>query len=294
MKRLSIIRHGTAIVPPPVPELIQPVPVPLPGEGVYMAHDFMCNDPRYTPDNKPFTPRVLGTKYTVPEAFQFSFSDGLPLDRGWAEFCYDVFAHYAPQDYVNRPPVHVGEDWLIGYTPKNLLDDWWLHLMATDRCYTNHMGWNEAGYRDPVTGYGPGASPMRKAGVTTGGNYFWKSRQVGEKVYVWCLDHRQAPPPFEKVKDCFWLLHIATQSSPDVVDKTPQANCPNGTWRVPRFPQGEGNAVVVPMMSREDLQTRTWNGIALRENAIPLKRCLPYPQEIGWPYVPESPLLVKG
>lgn len=280
---------------------VQPVPILTEGQYVCCGPDFMVPDPRYTPDNKPYTSRTTGTRYTVPMAHKLDGGDSQPMDYEWSKFWRDCLGLYVPAHFKTSPfDPNAGEgnwEWLGDFVPASLLDQWFLHLIHGARALTNKTGPNNAGYYDPLTGFGtPGTSgemkPYGKEPVTFGNNYCLQS----EGRRIWALDGFERPPAVELVKDRFYLLHAFTQSAPKVLDKTPRPGCPNGVWPIPGAPQAGGNVVAHPIISRwEAGRVMTKDGIKLREINIPAERFLSYfplPEYVPWPFVPQRDLIV--
>ena len=268
----------------------QPLPIMPPGEVMWLAHDFMADDPRHSTE-LPYVPRVYQTRYTIPEAFKFIRSESQKMTYEWAKLWYDIFAYYCPKHFRTSPAdLSTGDwTWLNGFVPESLLDQWWLHLIHDARAFTNKTGPNVYPYMDVITGYGSGLEPFKKELVTTGGNYLW--RVDGSPDLVWCLDGLAPAPDYVQLLDLFFLIHIATQCTPNQVDPTPRPGCPNGTWEIIRFPQAGGNIVVHPIISVwEDGAVMEWEGLHLRQNRMDKKRILNTEPALPYPYIPDKPL----
>jgi hypothetical protein len=298
---LRVDRFEEVSVSYAAPVISQPVPIMPPGDVVGLRNDFEANDPRRFV-TVGYLPRVYGTRYTLPQAFKFRFSDRCKMTYEWAKLSYDLQKHYAPKRFMTDPPIPIGpnDDWLMGHTPKNRMDEWYLHLHTHDRFINNGVGWNSPGFYDPVTGFGSGNNPYEQEGITTGGNYMWSAGTDGNYERVWCLDYLAPAPPVDLLVKYggFFLYHIATQCTPRVIDKTPrpEIDCPNGIFEIIEFPQGEGNLVPYLCLSREpSMPTMTWNGLHLRQNMVTRVRVKSWPGDprITYPYIPEKPLIVE-
>jgi hypothetical protein len=303
----SPLLTGTIVFPPEEPPVVnvQPVPRWLPGPQCRTGNDFEVNDPRYAPNNEPYTSRTTGTGHTLPQAHKLE--GGLPkkMDYKWSKFWSDCHSLYVPRAWLTMPPDwNDGVDWTWLGNFKSLVPTeqrkWFLHGIHGARAITNHMGPNDFGYYDPYTCYGtsyedgrPPDNFYKKEPVTFGNNIC----NVSEGRKIWALDGFLDPPEVELVRDRFDILHIFTQSSPNLYDATKRPpKCPNGIWYVPTAPQAGENIFVHPIISCwENGKTCTKEGLNLREIQIPVNRYLPMPapEFVAWPFIPLRPLIIS-
>lgn len=287
-----------------LPSRPQPVPRWLNGPQVRNGVDFEVNDPRYTPDNEPYTSRTTGTPHTVPMANKLEGGESQPMDYAWSKFWRDCLGLYVPAAWhflpFDRAQGEGAKTWefLGGFIPATILDQWFLHLIHGARALTNKTGPNNPGFYDPYTGFGTpnedGSPPRKfymKEPVTLGNNIC--SQSSGRRI--WALDGFEAPPALEDVRDRFDLLHIFTQSAPNVMDRTPGTSTPNGIWPIPGAPQAGDNIVVHPIISRWTNGSVRWaQGLHLREINLPPERLCAQPApdaRITWPFIPNVPLI---
>lgn len=255
------------------------IPSPL---DVLLHDDASADTPRvaFAPDG--YLPRTYRDKSnpSLPETTKRN-SHTHPMTLDWCEAEYGLIEHFAPAHLKNAPPKGIlREEDLKGYVPTSRLIEIYLRINHGQVYKTNHTGWNDTGFYDPLTGAGDGTKPYRREDLTCCGNVVWS---VGGNK-AWALDALAPAPLASQIWDKPWFVHASTacygrvpadwpEGYDDCIDKTKTSEHPNGIWRVTPFGDLEGATVPIMFVSADpNMPTMEHDGLHLRQIALEASR----------------------
>jgi len=257
----------------------QPPSPPSPLD-VLLHDDASADTPRvqFAPDG--FLPRTYRDKHnpSLPETTKRnSHTHAMTLD--WCQLEYDLIESFAPAHMRSLPPKgFLPAADLKGYVPTSRLIEIYLRINHGQVYKTNHTGWNDAGFYDPLTGAGDKTGkPYRREDLTCCGNVVWS---VGGNK-AWALDALAPAPLASQIKDKPWFVHASTACYGRVPADWPELNPPpddcldkaKNIWRVTPFGDLEGNTVPIVFVSANpNMPTMDWNGLHLRQIQLEASR----------------------
>jgi hypothetical protein len=198
----------------------------------------------------------------------------------WCQLEFGLLTLLAPAHLLTDPAKGIlSPAELNGYVPTSRLVEIYLRINHGRVYKTNHTGWNDSGFYDPLTGAGRGAEFYRREDLTCCGNVVWS---VGGNK-AWALDALAPAPSAAQIKDMPWFVHASTACYGRVPgdwaegynDKLAPADAdhPNGIWRVTPFGDLEGATVPIVFVSADPLMpTMEHEGLHLRQIALEATR----------------------
>jgi len=265
-----------------------------PALDILLHDDASADTPRvqFAPDG--FLPRTYRDKHnpSLPETTKRnSHTHAMTLD--WCQLEYDLIEHFAPASVKSAPPKgFLPAADLKGYVPTSRLIEIYLRINHGQVYKTNHTGWNDAGFYDPLTGAGDKTGkPYRREDLTCCGNVVWS---VGGNK-AWALDALAPAPLASQIWNKPWFVHASAacygripadwpEGYNDMIAPADSAH-PNGVWRVTPFGDLEGATVPIMFVSADpNMPTMEHEGLHLRQIALEATRVKRLAGPIPSPY----------